>query len=152
MTQHDRRRAAMSHAFRYQQYKAEINAYVDSCLALVAPKQQLSGTGVSSGHRSDPTAHAAIKLAEMPEPLRNKALWVRAVNDAWRECREDDAQLALLFERNFRLTGEILGPEHNTAVRNAIIEELGISTTTFYEWLESVGDILVYHATKRKLL
>lgn len=142
----------MSHAFRYQAYKAEAAAYVDSCLALVAPKQQLSGTGVSSGHRSDPTARAAIKLAEMPEPLRTKVLWIRAVNDAWRECLEDDKQLAYLFEKNFRLTGDILGPEHNTAVRNAIIEELGISTTTFYAWLENVADILVYHATKRKLL
>ena len=152
MTQHDRRRAAMSNAFKYQQYMAEVNAYVDSCMALVAPKQQLGGTGVSSGHRSDPTARAAIKLAEMPEPIRNKALWVRAVNDAWRECRDDDEQLAYLFEKNFRLTGEILGPEHNTAVRNAIVGELGISMTTFYEWLETVADILVYHATKRKLL
>ena len=152
MTQHDRRRAAMSHAFKYQQYKADVNAYVDACMALVAPKQQLEGTGVSSGHRSDPTARAAIKLAEMPEPIRTKALWVRAVNDAWRECREDDKQLAYLFEKNFRLTGEILGPEHNTAVRKLIMDECGISVSTFYEWLENVADILVYHATKRKLL
>ena len=152
MTQHDRRRAAMSHAFRYQAYKAEVAAYVDSCLALVAPKQQLSGTGVSSGHRSDPTAHAAIKLAEMPEPLRTKTLWIRAVNDAWRECLEDDKDLAYLFEKNFRLTGDILGPEHNTAVRQAIVEDLGISVPTFYKWLEDVADILVYHASKRKLL
>lgn len=152
MTQHDRRRAAMSHAFRYQAYKAELYAYLDSCMALVAPKQNLSGTAVSSGHRSDPTAHAAIKLAEMPEPLRNKALWVRAVNDAWRECLEDDKQLAYLFEKNFRLTGEILGPEHNTEVRASIMEELNISRPTFYNWLETVADILVYHATKRKLL
>ena len=151
MTQHERRRAAMSHAFKYQVYKAGLNAYVDSCMALTG-KQQLGGSAVTSGHRSDPTARAAIKLAEMPEPLKTKALWVRAVNDAWRECREDDKQLALLFERNFRLTGDILGPEHNTAVRNGIIEELGISVRTFYEWLESAADILVYHATKRKLL
>ena len=142
----------MSNAFKYQQYKAELNAYVDACMALVAPKQQFDGTGVSSGHRSDPTTRAAIKLAEMPEPLRTKALWVRAVNDAWRECREDDKQLAYLFERNFRLTGDVLGPEHNTAVRERIIEELNISRPTFYNWLEAVSDILVYHATKRKLL
>lgn len=152
MTQRDRRRAAMSHAFRYQEYKAELNDYADACLAMVAPKQKLSGTAVSSGHRSDPTAHAAIKLSEMPEPLRNKALWIRAVNDAWRECREDDKQLAYLFEKNFRLTGDILGPEHNTAVRENIMDECNISVRTFYEWLETVADILVYHAAKRKLL
>lgn len=141
----------MSNAFKYQQYKAEINAYIDSCMALTG-KQQLGGSAVTSGHRSDPTARAAIKLAEMPEHLRNKALWVRAVNDAWRELREDDKQMAYLFEKNFRLTGDILGPEHNTAVRNDIVKDLSISMTTFYEWLESVADILVYHATKRKLL
>ena len=141
----------MSNAFRYQEYKAAVNAYIDWALSQTG-KQQLGGTAVSSGHRSDPTARAAIKLIDMPEHIRTKALWVRAVNDAWRECREDDKQLAYLFERNFRLTGEILGPEHNTAVRNAIIEELGISTTTFYEWLENTADVLVYHATKRKLL
>ncbi|MBR5260439.1 MAG: hypothetical protein IKV48_08255 [Eggerthellaceae bacterium] len=151
MTQHDRRRAAMSNAFKYQQYKAEINAYIDSCMALTG-KQQLGGSAVTSGHRSDPTARAAIKLAEMPEHLRTKALWVRAVNDAWRECREDSKEIAYLFEHNFRLTGDILGPEHNTAVRNDIIDELNISVSTFYEWLENVADILVYHATKRKLL
>lgn len=151
MTQQDRRRAAMSHAFKYQAYKAELNAYIDSCMALTG-KQQLGGTAVTSGHRSDPTARAAIKLAEMPEHLRNKALWVRAVNDAWRECREESRELALLFERNFRLTGDILGPEHNTAVRVAIMEECGISVSTFYKWLENSCDVLVYHATKRKLL
>lgn len=151
MTQHERRRAAMSNAFKYQVYKAELNAYIDSCMALTG-KQQLGGSAVTSGHRSDPTARAAIKLAEMPEYLRTKALWVRAVNDAWRECMEESKELALLFERNFRLTGDILGPEYNTTVRNDIIEELGISVRTFYEWLENVADILVYHATKRKLL
>jgi hypothetical protein len=151
MTQHDRRRAARSNAFRYQEYKAAVNAYIDWALSQTG-KQQLGGTAVSSGHRSDPTARAAIKLIDMPEHIRTKALWVRAVNDAWRECREDNKQLAYLFEKNFRLTGDILGPEHNTAVRNSIMEELGISSTTFYEWLESVSDILVYHATKRKLL
>ena len=152
MTQHDRRRAAMSNAFKYQQYKAEVNAYIDSCMALVAPKQQLGGSAVTSGHRSDPTARAAIKLAEMPEYIRSKALWVRAVNDAWRECREESKDLAYLFEKNFRLTGEILGKEHNGEVRNDIIEELNISRPTFYNWLEAAADILVYHAAKRKLL
>ena len=93
-----------------------------------------------------------LKLIDMPEHIRQKALWVRAVNDAWRECREDDKQLAYLFEHNFRLTGDILGPEHNTAVRARIMEELNISRPTFYNWLEAVADILVYHATKRKLL
>lgn len=151
MTQHERRRAAMSNAFKYQVYKAEVAAYIDSCMALTG-KQQLGGSAVTSGHRSDPTARAAIKLADMPEYLRTKALWVRAVNDAWRECLEDSKDLAYLFEKNFRLTGETLGPEHNTAVRNEIVEELNISTSTFYQWLEAVADILVYHATKRKLL
>lgn len=141
----------MSNAFRYQEYKAAVNAYIDWALSQTG-KQQLGGTAVSSGHRSDPTARAAIKLIDMPEHIRTKALWVRAVNDAWRECREDDKQLAYLFERNFRLTGDILGPEHNTAVRERIIEELNISRPTFYNWLEAVSDILVYHATKRKLL
>lgn len=152
MTQHERRRAAMSHAFKYQAYKAEIAAYIDSCMSLVAPKQNLEGTGISSGHRSDPTARAAIKLADMPEYLRAKVLWVRAINDAWKECREESKELALLFERNFRLTGDILGPEHNTAVRAGIMEYLGITRATYYNWLEDACDILVYYATKRKLL
>lgn len=150
MTQRDRRRAAMRHAFRYQPYKDEVTAYVDSCLALSAPKERIGGS--ASGHRSDPTARAGIKLAEMPESIRMKALWIRAVNDAWSECAEDDGDLAYLFEKNFRLTGNTLGPEHNTEVRNEIIEHLRISTSTFYERLEAVTDILVYHATKRKLL
>lgn len=155
MTQQDRRRAAMSHAFRYQEYKAEVQAYIDWAMSQTG-KQQLGGTGISSGHRSDPTARAAIKLVDMPEHIRTKALWVRAVNDAWRECKEDDAGekygLAFLFEHNFRLTGDILGPEHNTAVRAYIIEQAGITRPTFYNRLEAVCDILVYHAAKRKLL
>ena len=145
----------MSHAFRYQEYKAEVQAYIDWAMSQTG-KQQLGGTGISSGHRSDPTARAAIKLIDMPEHIRTKALWVRAVNDAWRECKEDDAGekygLAFLFERNFRLTGDILGPEHNTAVRAYIIEQAGITRPTFYNRLEAVCDILVYHAAKRKLL
>lgn len=145
----------MSHAFRYQEYKAAVQAYIDSALSQTG-KQQLGGTGISSGHRSDPTARAAIKLVDMPEHIRTKALWVRAVNDAWRECKEDDAGekygLAFLFEHNFRLTGDILGPEHNTAVRAFIIEQAGITRPTFYNRLEAVCDILVYHAAKRKLL
>lgn len=141
----------MSHAFRYQEYKAAVQEYTDWALSQTG-KAQLSGTAVSSGHRSDPTANAAIKLVDMPEHIRTKALWVRAVNDAWRECREDSKELAFLFEHNFRLTGDILGPEHNAAVRTFIMEQTGISQTTFYDWLESVCNILVYHATKRKLL
>lgn len=151
MTQQDRRRAAMSHAFRYQEYKAEVQAYIDWAMSQTG-KQQLGGTGISSGHRSDPTARAAIKLIDMPEHIRTKALWVRAVNDAWRECAEESRDLAYLFEHNFRLTGEILGPEHNTAVRMGIMEYTGISMRTFYDRLNDVCDILVYHATKRKLL
>ena len=151
MTQQERRRAAMSHAFRYQEYKAAVAEYVDWAMSQTS-KQKLGGSAVSSGHRSDPTARAAIKLVDMPEHLRTKALWVRAVNDAWRECREESRELALLFERNFRLTGDILGPEHNTAVRVAIMEECGLTRATFYNWLEDACDILVYYATKRKLL
>lgn len=151
MTQQDRRRAAMSHAFRYQEYKATVQAYVDWALSQTG-KQQLGGTGISSGHRSDPTARAAIKLIDMPEHIRTKALWVRAVNDAWRECAEESKELGYLFEHNFRLTGDVLGPEHNTAVRMKIMEETGISMRTFYDRLNDVCDILVYHATKRKLL
>lgn len=141
----------MSHAFRYQEYKAAVAQYIDWAMSQTS-KQQLGGTAVTSGHRSDPTARAAIKLADMPEYIRAKALWVRAINDAWRECREESTDLGLLFERNFRLTGDILGPEHNTAVRMAVMEECGISVRTFYERLEDACDILVYHATKRKLL
>lgn len=141
----------MSHAFRYQEYKAAVAEYVDWAMSQTS-KQQLAGTPVTSGHRSDPTARAAIRLVDMPEHLRTKALWVRAVNDAWKECREESDELALLFERNFRLTGDILGPEHNTAVRVGIMQECNISVPTFYKWLEDACDILVYHATKRKLL
>ena len=141
----------MSHAFRYQEYKAEVQAYIDWAMSQTG-KQQLGGTGISSGHRSDPTARAAIKLVDMPEHIRTKALWVRAVNDAWQECAEESRELAYLFECNFRLTGDILGPEHNTAVRMRIMEETGISMRTFYDRLNDVCDILVYHATKRKLL
>lgn len=151
MTQQDRRRAAMSHAFRYQEYKAEVQAYIDWAMSQTG-KQQLGGTGISSGHRSDLTARAAIKLVDMPEHIRTKALWVRAVNDAWRECAEESRDLAYLFEHNFRLTGDILGPEHNTAVRMGIMEYTGISMRTFYDRLNDACDILVYHATKRKLL
>ena len=152
MTQRERRRAAMSHAFRYQEYKAAVNDYVSAVLASQGGKQQFGGTPVSSGHRSDPTAQAAVKLADMPEHLRTKALWVRAVNDAWEECAAESDDLAFLFEQNFRLTGEILGQEHNAAVRERIVEELGIAVPTFYKWLEDACDILVYYATKRKLL
>ena len=141
----------MSHAFRYQEYKAAVQAYIDAALSQTG-KQQLGGTGISSGYRSDPTARAAIKLIDMPEHIRTKALWVRAVNDAWRECAEESRELAYLFERNFRLTGETLGPDHNTAVRMGIMEYTGISMRTFYDRLNDVCDILVYHATKRKLL
>ena len=141
----------MSHAFRYQEYKAEVQAYIDWAMSQTG-KQQLGGTGISSGHRSDPTARAAIKLIDMPEHIRTKALWVRAVNDAWRECAEESKEMAYLFEHNFRLTGDILGPEHNTAVRMGIMEYTGISMRTFYDRLNDVCDILVYHATKRKLL
>ena len=141
----------MSHAFKYQTYKAEVQAYIDWAMSQTG-KQQLGGTGISSGHRSDPTARAAIKLIDMPEHIRTKALWVRAVNDAWKECAEESRELAYLFEHNFRLTGEILGPDHNTAVRMRIMEETGISMRTFYDRLNDVCDILVYHATKRKLL
>lgn len=155
MTQHDRRRAAMSHAFKYQEYKAAVAAYIDWALAQ-GGKQQLTGTPVSGGHRSDPTANSAIKLVDMPEHIRTKAQWVRAINDAWRECAENDAGnkfgMAFLFEKNFRLTGETLGREHNAAVRMYIIESSGISQRRFYERLEDVCDILVYHAAKRKLL
>ena len=152
MTQRERRRAAMRHAFRYQEYRAAVNDYVLSVLASQGGKQQFGGTPVSGGHRSDPTAQAGIKLAEMPEPLRTKALWVRAVNDAWKECAAEDDDLAYLFEHNFRLTGDILGPEHNTAVRERIMEDLGIPLRTFYDKLEDSCDILVYYAAKRKLL
>ena len=153
MTQIERRRIAMSHAFRYQAYKREVAEYRENALStLRSPRTDALPGSTGAGSHSDPTERAGVRLADMPEPLRSRALWVKSVEDAWQECREESRELAILFERNFRLTGETLGKEHNTEVREQIMEALKISQSTFYERLEDAADILVYHATKRKLL
>ena len=92
----------------------------------------------------------------MPESLRQKWKWVKAIEDAWSECLNEDAGdrhgLAFLLEKNFRLTGETSDDDHNSEVRETIMKESGISLATFYNRLEVVTDILVYHAAKRGLL
>lgn len=153
MTQDNRRRIAMSHAFRYQSYKRELQEYRANALGtLRSPRTDALPGGAGAGSHSDPTQQAGIRLADMPEPLRSRALWVKAIEDTWRECRDESRELGVLFERNFRLTGETLGKEHNTEVRERIMEALDMSQATFYNRLEDAANILVYHATKRKLL
>lgn len=156
MTPRERRRIAMRHAFMYQAYKREVQEYRAQALAMRGQRINAVPGSTSAGSHTDPTQQAGIKLADMPEKLKQKAAWVKTVNDAWADCAtEDDGDphgLAFLLERNFRLTGEATGKDKNAAVREEIMREAHISMATFYNRLENVADILVYHATRRRLL
>lgn len=156
MTPRERRQIAMRHAFRYQAYKREVGEYRSKALAIRGQRIDAVPGSTSAGTHTDPTQQAAIRLADMPESLKVKAKWVKAVNDAWADCLTEDMGdthgLAFLLEKNFRLTGEETGKDQNTAVREEIMREAHISQTTFYSRLEIVADILVYHAAKRGLL
>ena len=156
MTPRERRQTAMRHAFRYQAYKREVREYRAQALAMRGQRIDAVPGSTSAGSHTDPTQQAAIRLADMPESLQTKAKWVKAVNDAWADCATEDGNdphgLAFLLERNFRLTGEATGKDKNAAVREEIMREAHISQTTFYSRLETVADILVYHATRRGLL
>lgn len=156
MTVRERRRIAMSHAFHYQAYRREVQEYRERAMAMRGQRFDTVPGSTSAGSHTDPTEKAGIKLADMPEHLRQKAQWVKAINDTWADCLAEDYGdqhgLAYLLERNFRLTGEESGKDKNAAVRAGIMSACDISQTTFYNRLEMVTDILVYHAAKRKLL
>ena len=156
MTPRERRQIAMRHAFRYQAYKREVREYREKALAMRGQRIDAVPGSTSAGSHTDPTQQAAIRLADMPESLQTKAKWVKVVNDAWADCATEDGRdahgLAFLLERNFRLTGEETGKDQNVAVREEIMREAHISMATFYNRLETVADILVYHAAKRGLL
>lgn len=156
MTPRELRQIAMRHAFRYQAYKREVGEYRSRAMTMRGQRINAVPGSTSAGSHTDPTQQAAIRLADMPESLKAKAKWVKAVNDAWADCLAEDAGdahgMAFLLERNFRLTGEETGKEQNAVVREEIMREAHISMSTFYNRLETVADILVYHAAKRGLL
>jgi hypothetical protein len=110
----------------------------------------------SAGSHTDPTQQAAIRLADMPEVLKEKAAWVKVIDDTWKDCVTEDGGdphgLAYLMDKNFRLTGEETGEDQNAVVREEIMKTCDISQRTFYSRLTTVADMLVYHATKRGLL
>lgn len=157
MTQRERRKIARRNAFRYQSYREEVRRYrADYLSTLRSPRTDAMPGSSSAGSHSSPTEYYGIRLADMPESLRQKWKWVKAIEDAWSECLNEDAGdrhgLAFLLEKNFRLTGETSDDDHNSEVRETIMKESGISLATFYNRLEVVTDILVYHAAKRGLL
>lgn len=156
MTVRERRRTAMRHAFQYQAYREAVHEYRERAMAIRGQHIDAVPGSTSAGAHTDPTQQAAIRLVDMPPAIRDKALWVLAVNETWKDCAQEDGRdphgLAYLFEENFRLTGENRGPDHNAEVRAEIMRVCRISERTFYSRLETVTDILVYHAAKRKLL
>ena len=157
MTARERRRTAQKHAFCYQAYREEVLTYrADALSSLRSPRTDSIPGSTGAGTHSDPTEKAGIRLADMPEHLKTKWKWVKAIEDTWKECKEEDwgepFGLAYLFEKNFRLTGEVTGKELNAAVREKIIADSDICVKTFYNRLEAITDMLVYHAAKRGLI
>lgn len=112
------------------------------------------GAQIRAGLPSDPTARAAILLAEMPEGTALKQKWCNAIEDAWAECVAQDAVnkngMAFFMENVFSLTEEPDADENS--VRDKVCAHCNIAIPTYYNWMKTVTQIVVYHAAKRGLL
>ena len=76
--------------------------------------------------------------------------------DRFSRDRYDSAHYKHILKKNgvniLGTSPEVIDLAEDRDQFRAMMDKLGISVTTFYAWLEAAADILVYHATKRKLL
>lgn len=156
MQANSRRRIVQKKLFQYREYCAAIDEYVQCSCGQTMRKNE---TGVRGSFRADPTARGGIALANPPKSITYMMRWVQAIEDTWRECAlEDDADclegigLVRLMVDYFCLATEPRPRDENEQARERLCETCGISRSTFYERLNRISDIAVYHAARNGLL
>lgn len=153
MTAIERANAIQHHLFSYQSYKQTYEEYVSRAMRQT---QKMTETGIHGSHKSDPTARGAVMLADLPEQIKTKVLWIGAIEDAWAECIKEDCGkecgLAYVMEHYFCLTGERREKKHNGEAVRAICEECEITPVGFRTRRGKIIGIVQYHAALRKLI
>lgn len=148
-------RTARWNMYRYRANKDAVENYFSNVLY---GTNDVGVHGIQTSNISDPTARGGIALATLPDDLKEKWEWVKAVDEAWEECKQYDSQneidfgLAYVMEKQFCLTGEKRPKSKNAVAKLKICRDCHIAERTYYNWLRQITDAVVYYATKRGIL
>lgn len=135
-------RAAEYALYRYQQFKEQLEAYIDQSMRCTYRQKD---EGSSSGFISDPTALGAMRLVDVPPEIETAEKWVWSIENAWGELEAYDPPKARLLEVYYGLNsrdGRSRGQA--TSAREAVQREFGIGKTTFYQWKDEAVRSVIY--------
>lgn len=147
MRQRKREQVVRHHMHMYAKYKRDIADYVGDVLNGTPVRSE---SGVRSGKIADSTARAGISLIEMPKYLVDEQAWVESIEDAYKELLEMDKGNKLGYAYTCKKVYGMDGQKKKSVI--AVSIDCEITERAMYRRLNTITNIMCYHATKRNLI
>jgi len=111
-----------------------------------------SETGIHDKRPGDPTARAAVRLADPPEHIKSYMAWVDAINDAMLELHYIDQ--VEQRERGMEYVAlRLFGMDGRSRRRIfQLTSSVNISESAISKWVRQISEIVIFHAAKRGLI
>lgn len=148
MTQRERERAVRFHLFNYGDLKQEIANYEKD---IIYGSKEVDITGIHGTGISDPSAQKGMKLAEKSEQLRINEKWIEAIDDGMKELLRMDKG----NERGYLYICKRMYGIPNRRFRQGTVRiaiECGLARSSIYSKLQTITNIMVFHAASKGLL
>ena len=148
MTQGERERIVRHAMFSYEEYKIAVKDYEGDILY---GTRETDITGIHGGGISDPSAQKGIALIEMEQKVNRMKEWIDVIETGMKELEAMDAgdRIGYKFIAT-RFYGIPTRRIKQGTVRIAI--ECHMSRKTVYNRLQTITNVMVFHATKHGLL
>lgn len=142
----ERWRWVQKHMFRYSDY----SDMVDDFITMVSHQQgKKEDAGIRGSFKSDPTARAAMLLADPPDYIRFAYEWVRVVDEAFEILAVEDMAMnrdkgiVYAMKDYFGIGQPSRSKMSNYNAKVRIMNDCGITMRTFYNWLNKASDVVL---------
>lgn len=147
MKQRKREQTVRWHMHRYAKYKKDLANYVEDVMSFTPNKSE---TGIRSGKVADIVAKAAIALIDIPKHLQEEQAWVEAIETAYKELLEMDRGNQFGYAYTCNKVYGMDGKKKRSVI--AVSMDCGISERALYRRLNTITNVMCYHATKHNLI
>ena len=150
MTQRERERTVRRHLYRYARDVRDVRQYEQSVFGATHNE-----TGIRGSNILDPTARSGIALADPPDDLQQKRLWIEAIDAAMEELEQADGSnergYVYICTRMFGLDGHRHKRQENRDTAAKVADECFMSVSSMYNRIGTFINIVIYYATQKKL-
>lgn len=147
MKQRKREQHVRWRMYMYAKYKRDLADYMNDILHGTPSRPE---TGIRSNVISNPTARAGIALTEIPSYLKEEMAWVESIEDAYRELLEIDKGNEYGYAYTCNKVYGMDGRKKKSVI--AVSIDCGISERALYRRLNTITNVMCYHATKHNLI